>query len=175
MNDDYRRSTWIATRRLRTRPLALAALMAAALLVAACDGTVAEPVTGEPAAAVTVDDITVRDAWLRPAAEGGSTAAYFVAANRGGADDRLLRVAIDGAAVVEIHETVLDGDIARMEARPDGIVVPAGGETAFAPMGLHVMVVDVRPAIEDGATVDLVLEFERAGSVVVPAEVTLGR
>lgn len=151
--------------RLSPVPLAVrvarVALAAAALTAAA--GCAREPAVLE-----------ARDAWIRPAAAGQTTAAYLVVEG-GAADDRLLGGAFADAARVELHETVLDGDMARMVPRPEGLVVPAGGELELAPRGAHLMLIDLRRDLAEGETVTMTLAFEGAGARTVEAEVTLDR
>jgi copper(I)-binding protein len=148
--------------------LALLAWLVAVLpVVAACGGQGAADGTSE-------GGITVREAWLRPAPAGGSTAAYMVLVNEGATDVRLLGVGFPDAERVEIHETVMEGDIARMVHRAEGLLLPAGSETELAPMGKHVMIVDLARPIEDGASETLVLRFEQAGAMEIDAQVRLG-
>lgn len=158
-----------AANRLLRRLVLLVLVIVSLPIVAACDGNGDAGGSGASAG-----DLTVHDVWMRPAPAGGSTAAYMVVLNQGDEDDTLLGVAFPDAERVEIHETVMEGDIARMIARPDGLILAAGTETALAPMGKHVMVVDLARPLEDGATEMLLLRFEKAGEMSVPATVQLG-
>ncbi|MBI4505455.1 MAG: copper chaperone PCu(A)C [Chloroflexi bacterium] len=104
------------------------------------------------------------------AAGGGVSAAYMTLTNRGASADFLVGVRCDMASAAELHESVREGDIVRM--RPAARVeVPAGGQTALAPGGLHVMLVGVKRELVPGAKVPLVLRFERSGEVGVEAVV----
>jgi len=145
----------------RRRPAAVLAAALAAVLSAGCAG-------GGPA------ELEARDAWIRPAAAGQTTAAYLVVEG-GAADDRLLGGSFADAARVELHETVLEGDMARMVPRPEGLVVPAGGELVLAPRGAHLMLIDLRRDLAEGETVTMTLAFEGAGARTVEAEVTMDR
>ncbi len=53
----------------------------------------------------------------------------------------------------------------------DRIEVPAGETVVFEPGGYHVMLLDLAEPLEVGDTVEVTLTFERAGDVVVTAEV----
>lgn len=100
-----------------------------------------------------------------------NTAAYFVVKNNGRKADRLLGAACACAARADLHTTVQAGAVARM--RPlAGVVVPAGGQTAFAPGGDHLMLTGVKRPIAPGAVVTLTLRFERAGLVTAPFRAT---
>ncbi len=59
---------------------------------------------------------------------GANSAAYMVISNSGKEADRLVSAKADVSKAVEIHETVMDGDVMRMQAVQGGIEVPAGGQ-----------------------------------------------
>lgn len=125
--------------------------------------------------------IQVRDAWARPGAmgmghehmghEGESTsAAYFIIINDGDQPDALVGAAADVAEKVELHETHMEGDVARM--RPVARVeIPARGQVEFRPRGLHVMLIGLKQDLRAGDTFTLTLRFERSGEIQVPVVV----
>lgn len=113
----------------------------------------------EPAPLVTVTD-------ARVIALPASAAAYFTLTNSGG-PDRLLSVAAPGTGDATIHETVMDGDMMRMQPVTGGVAVPAGATVRFSPQGRHVMIMPSRPIADP--LVRLVLTFERQGAVTVSA------
>lgn len=88
--------------------------------------------------------------------------ALYVKVANAGVEDRLLRVETAAAKSAELHETVFEGDVARMLPRPEGFVVPAGGSLELSPGGKHVMLFGVGG---DREKVDATLVFERAGPV----------
>ena len=96
-----------------------------------------------------------------------NTAAYFVLKNQGRAPDRLLGASCACAAKVELHQHVMKGAVASM-APVASVVVPAGGQVAFAPGGHHAMLTGLKRPLEAGTMVELTLRFERAGAVKVP-------
>jgi copper(I)-binding protein len=118
---------------------------------------------------------TISDAWVRPAmGPDRPAAAYMVITNTSGQADALLSVSMAGASSVEIHETTTDASgmtgmhpIARLE-------VPAGGTVKLEPGGYHLMIMGLTTPLEVGSKVKLELVFERAGKVVVEADVRQG-
>jgi copper(I)-binding protein len=58
---------------------------------------------------------------------------------------------------IEIHETVVDGAVGRMQ-RVERVELPGGEPVAFEPGGLHLMVIGARP-LAPPATLDLTLSF----------------
>lgn len=133
--------------------------------------------------------IEVQEVWARPAmtmkessgssGEGmgigqpmpGTGAVFMWLKNAGGEPDRLTGGQTDVAVVIEIHETVMEGDVMKMRMLPDGLVVPAKGEVLLKPGGYHIMLVGIKRDLEVGDTFALDLEFEKSGTVTVQPEV----
>ncbi len=104
---------------------------------------------------------------------GGTSAAYMVLINRGGAGDRLISASTDVAEVVELHETKMVDNVMQMAPVAGGIPVPANGQVELKPGGLHVMLIGLKRDLAAGETVRLTLNFERAGTVTVDAPVRM--
>jgi hypothetical protein len=113
--------------------------------------------------------ITIDRPWARPAAAGNS-AAYFTVANAGGAD-RLVGVASEVAAAVEMHSTTIDAQGVGRMVPVQAVDIPAGGQARFAPGGLHVMLIGLQRPLAQGQEFPLTLTFERAGPVTVAVAV----
>jgi len=119
-------------------------------------------------------NITVEQAWIRPADAGASvTGAFLTIENTGNGEDRLLSVITSVADVIEIHETRVVNDIAAMIPQEDGVVIPANQIIRFQPGGLHLMVLNVSEALEEGRTVELTLVFESGLEMTIEALVSL--
>jgi copper(I)-binding protein len=163
-----------------------------ALLLGACgsdssDTTDTTGPTAEPG-------ITVEGAWARTSPMMASAGAAYMTLTSS-VDDRLTGVAVDAgiAATVELHETVMAGDMGggmtgdttgdmsgsmpvstepTMMMQPvDGIDLPAGTAVELKPGGYHVMLLDLVAPLEMGQTFTITLTFEQAGSVEVPVTV----
>jgi copper(I)-binding protein len=100
---------------------------------------------------------------------GPNTAAYFVVTNSGDEADTLVGVTAS-AGMAEIHETIMQNDVATMQPVTGGVEVPAGGEVDFEPGGLHIMLLDV-PALAAGDMVTINLEWEKSGTLTIEAPV----
>jgi copper(I)-binding protein len=114
--------------------------------------------------------LTVENAWARPMTvqmgeegplPGTSSAVYLEILNRSPGPDRLLGGETDAAARVELHESILAGDVVRMR-RVEGVDLPQGGRVALAPGGLHLMLLDLRRSLVVGDTLSLTLVFQTA-------------
>lgn len=103
--------------------------------------------------------LQARDAWVRANPPGAPTAAYLTIANASARPARLVRVETDAFKRVEIHTTVHEKGV--MSMRPvEALEVPAGGEVALAPGGLHIMLYGATRPYQAGDTIALELHFE---------------
>ncbi len=118
----------------------------------------------------TGGELTVSDAWARPAAAGGNSAVYFVIENSG-AEDALLGASVAVADSAEMHRSVMDEGVMRMEMQPS-VAVPGGGRVAFEPGGLHIMLIGLKEDLNPGDSLEVTLTFEKAGEITlqVPVE-----
>lgn len=176
--------------------LVLVALAATGLVAVACGGeeeeapsptaTAARPAATEAPASPEAQAIVIEDAWARPSptgqmgGDGGQGmqgtmaptrgAAYMVIRNTGTEDDALVGASSDVAMTTEVHESYMEGDTMMMR-RVERIPVPAGGEVVLEPGGYHVMFIDLKEPLQAGTTIEITLEFEKAGEIAVEAEV----
>jgi hypothetical protein len=154
------------------------------LLVLAIGISACKPITEN------APEIEVKDAWVRatgamgdangelPTAEGHSgmneggvnSAAYMVIANKGGINDRLLRVEGDVAQAIELHRSEIVDGVMRMSPMQN-IEIPAGGQAELKPGSLHVMLIGIKGKLKPGDQVSLILVFELSGNLTVQAEV----
>jgi copper(I)-binding protein len=112
-----------------------------------------------------ISDPVLVKAFSKARAAGG----YMTIANVGETDTLIGARAMPYMAM--IHESRDDGGVAKM-VHLDAVEVPGGGELVFAQGGLHVMVMGLQPGdLEVGGTLEIVLEFDRAGEVPVMFEV----
>jgi copper(I)-binding protein len=140
--------------------LALALLVAALALPCATGALAAQGAT-----------ITVRDAWVREAAAGRAvTAAFMVLENKGETMRALVRGAASVGDTLELHEMVREDGMMRMSpvAR---IELPARGETALRPGGLHMMIFGLKAPLAAGDSVRLTLTLDDGSIVRVMAPV----
>jgi copper(I)-binding protein len=129
--------------------------------------------------------IQVEDVWSRPAMAmqesseasesgmgmAGTGAAFMLIRNEGSEPDRLMGGRTEVAEVVEIHETVLEDDIMKMQMLAEGLEVPARGEVQLEPGGYHVMLIGIKQDLNVGESYTLELQFEKSGTISVEPEV----
>ena len=101
----------------------------------------------------------------------GTGAVFMRLKNVGDEPDRLIGGQTDVAEVVEIHETLMEGEVMKMRMLPDGLAVPAKGEVLLKPGSYHVMLIGIKRDLRLGDTFELDLEFEKSGTVTIQPEV----
>jgi len=111
------------------------------------------------AQSANASELMVRDAWARATA-GRSTigAAYLTLKNMGSTADRLISATTPVAGSVEMHATIQDGDVMRMQ-KLDSIELAPDATVEFKPSGMHIMLVDVAAPLKQGTSFPLTLTF----------------
>lgn len=158
-----------SSRRFSRNSSALAAavaLIASSVLAGCAVGTSTAPSAVTP---------TISGAWVRPPMGTDRPAAgYLVITNTGTVADALLGATSPVAMSVELHETTMDSSGMAGMHPIERLEIPAGGTVRLEPGGYHLMLMNVGDKVKVGGTVELRLEFEKAGTVVVQAEVREG-
>lgn len=90
----------------------------------------------------------------------GVSAAYMTITNKGDKADRLVKAETSVAGLVEIHETVVQNDVAQMQPMLNGIEVPALSSVELKPGGYHIMLMDLKEDLVVGQTITIKLTFE---------------
>lgn len=117
--------------------------------------------------------IEVHNAWARPAAQGGNGGVYFELHNHDSTPDELIGASSDVAAVVEIHESKMDGDVMQMHMIPS-LPLEAYADIAFEPGGLHVMLINLKQDLKIDDEFDIVLHFKNYEDITVHVQVKEG-
>jgi copper(I)-binding protein len=131
-----------------------------------------------PASYASADDyraaeLTITSPWSMELPPNAPTvAAYFVIHNEGKTADRLLSAETPVAGAAQLHEHVHANGLMKMQHVPN-VEVPPGGDAIFAPMGYHVMLLDLKDkaALVDGKSFSLTLHFEKSGDVTLQVQV----
>ena len=118
-------------------------------------------------------ELTIANPWSMELPPNAPTvAAYFVIHNNGTTGDKLVSVDSPVAGLTQLHEHVHANGLMKMQQVPS-VEVAAGGDTVFAPMGHHVMLLELqdKSRLTDGQTFPLTLHFEKSGEVTVQVPV----
>jgi periplasmic copper chaperone A len=97
-------------------------------------------------------------------------AAYMTIMNSGEVDDTLIAASTEVAERVELHQSVVEGGVAKMRL-VEGITVPAGGKAVLERGGYHLMLINPKPLTE-GDRYILTLRFGQSGQLNVEVPVT---
>lgn len=139
--------------------MSMAVAVGAATLLGACSGP------GGPQLA---------EAWVRPGVAGAESAAYLTITAPTGQGDALLTASSPAATMVQLHEVSTDAQGMTGMHHIDRLDIPAGETIRLEPGGYHLMLMGLTAELAVGGTIELTLVFERAGNVVVAAEIRPG-
>lgn len=103
--------------------------------------------------------------------QGFSSRLFLVIRNKRHPADYLVSAQTPVAAAVEIHQTIMEGAIAKMRRVEGGLEVPSDGELALEHGSYHIMLIDLQQDLEAGDYIDLTLNLEHSGSVMVEVEI----
>lgn len=108
-------------------------------------------------------EIVVKDAWVRATVVGQKVTALYLRVESAAAAT-LVGIGVSPlvAGQTEVHETVRDKDMARMQ-RVERIPIDAGEALDFTPGGYHAMLIDLRRQLKAGESVPVTLSFSQAG------------
>jgi copper(I)-binding protein len=123
-----------------------------------------------PAAAqeFKIGAVVVERPWTRATPGGAKVAGgYLTVRNTGNEPDRLIGGSLAQAGRFEIHESRLEGDVARMRHLPGGLEIKPGQSVTLAPGGYHVMFMGLKAPLKQGDKIKGQLIFQKAGTVEV--------
>ena len=143
------------------RPLAAALALAAVLAPAA------------QAADAKHDALVVRQPWSRPAQAGMNGVGFMTLVNAGRTPVTLKGAESPAAGVVEMHQSSMAGGVMSMRRVDNGVVIPPGGQVAFAPGGLHFMLLNLKTAQSEGQKLPLTLILDGGRRVKVELDIRL--
>ncbi|USQ95693.1 copper chaperone PCu(A)C [Caulobacter sp. RL271] len=117
--------------------------------------------------------LTIRQPWSRPAQAGMNGVGFFTLVNAGKTPVTLQRVESPAAGKVEIHQSAMANGVMTMRRQDAGVVVPAGGQVAFAPGGYHLMLLSLKAPQGVGQKVPVTLVFDNGRKAQVDLTVQL--
>jgi len=152
---------------MKSALFACLALAVGTLALAACD-------SGKSTAAASPEarqTISVSDGRLvLPAVRGNPGAVYLTVHNPTANPAMISGAEVRGAGSAMIHRSTMSGGVSGMEMLAQ-VAVPAKGELAFAPGDLHLMAMDLDPALQKGGKTEASLTFAGGAKVSFPVEI----
>lgn len=150
--------------------ITLAAALGAAALVFAAPAT-AQHSHGAATPAVQsvrVGNLVIEAPWTRATPQGARVAGgYMKITNTGREADRLTGGSFPLAGRFEVHEMAVANGVMTMRELVRGLEIGPGQTVELKPGGFHVMFMQLREPVREGAAVKGTLVFEKAGTVEI--------
>ncbi len=118
------------------------------------------------------DGLIIEKVWARET--GGrtmSSAIYMTIKNPSHTGDTLVDVASDAAKMVQIHQSVSEDGIMKMN-HIEGLPIAAGSKVSLKPGSYHIMLMKLAKPLNAGDVFMVTLSFEKAGDITVPVTVS---
>ena len=110
--------------------------------------------------ALAQDAVKVDDAWVRASVPGQKATGAFMTLTAPAAT-QLVGASSPAAGITEVHEMAMQGDVMKMRAI-ESLALPVGRPVQLKPGGYHIMLLDLKAPLAQGATVPLTLLFKDA-------------
>ena len=112
--------------------------------------------------------LTIKTPWTRPAQAGMNGVGFMTLANAGPKPVTLLRAESPAAGKVEIHSSSMSpAGVMSMRREDKGVVIPAGGQVAFASGGYHFMLLGLKQPQAQGQKTPVTLIFDNGRRALV--------
>jgi copper(I)-binding protein len=106
------------------------------------------------------DSIIIRDAWMLEAPPNARViAAYMTIENRTSQSMTLIGVSSERFKRIEVHQTVMHGDVMRMVPHEE-LEIPARGMVSLKPGSYHLMLIGPESVPKEGDVINLKLQFD---------------
>ncbi len=120
-------------------------------------------------------NIVIEDLWVREVPPVSTmSAAFLKIKNTGDEEDYLIKVESEIAEIAEIHISSVKEGIIRMR-RVKEVIIPPGQTVTFKPMGMHVMLINLKKTLREGEKVRFKFVFRKSGSIIAEGTVRKGR
>jgi hypothetical protein len=118
-----------------------------------------------------IGDLEIIHPVARPTMGAAANSAVYLTIRNEGEADVLIDVHGPQADAVDLHTSVMEGEVMTMRPLEDGLEIPPGGEVELVSGGHHVMLMGLAEPLRVGDTFPLTLVFERAGAIEVEVHV----
>jgi hypothetical protein len=123
----------------------------------------------------TTAEIVINDPWVRSAPPNAPALGLFMQINNNTNHDiKLLSANASGYKRIELHRTVVQGDMMKM-VKQEFMPIPAKGKLHLKPGSWHIMLISPESVLYEGDTVMIDLVFDNGLSKTVHAQVRKGK
>jgi hypothetical protein len=127
------------------------------------------------AASADSEEIHIQNPWVRAAPPTVKIlAGYFSLTNNSEQSRKIIAVSSPVFKQIEIHRSVMHGDMAHMEHQKE-LAIPPHAVVTFEPGELHLMLMDANKPLHIGDTVPMTLRFQNGKKVEFDATVRSGQ
>ena len=106
-------------------------------------------------------DLTIFHPLGASSGRGPDSAVYLTIKNAGKEADKFISAESPAAEKAELHETRDEDGVMKMRAVKDGAEIKPGSSLEFKPGGYHIMLIDLKKPLEEGAMVPLTITLAR--------------
>ena len=111
------------------------------------------------------DNLVVKHPWMKISQKNG--AGYFKITNTSSEDIHLVKVISNNVKNIELHEVIIEDDIAKMRPTPGGVVIKAGDIMEFKPMSNHLMFFGINKDYKEGEMMEAKFIFKNLDALDV--------
>lgn len=116
------------------------------------------------AAGAQAQTVEVKNAWVRATVQGQKATGAFMQITAPAAST-LVSISTPVAAVAEVHEMKMDGDVMRMRPLTKGLELPAGTTVQLQPGGYHLMLMELKLPLQKDTTIPITLTLQNSKGV----------
>jgi periplasmic copper chaperone A len=115
-----------------------------------------------------VGSLLIDHPWAIATPDGAQVGAgYLKVTNEGKEPDRLIALTSPAARKLTLHQSVREGDVAKMRPLDKGIEIKPGETVELKPEGMHIMFEGLKGPLIAASRVQGTLVFEKAGKIDV--------
>lgn len=127
-------------------------------------------------ALANAQDLLIKNAWARFSVPGMKASGVFLDLdNQSRQDDVLLSVSTPVAGQGEIHESISENGMMKMQALPEGLPLPASQVTHLQPGSYHVMLMNLKEPLKLGMTIPVTFKFKYHKPIIINVPVIKGK
>lgn len=156
----------------RNIPILFLVVLLISLALVACSGETPAEEPAMESEGTEKSGLTIKNVQANMTLPSETGSFWMEITNNSGADDALVGAEVDGCAVIELHDMVMDGDTMVMRQVEGGkISIPDGETVVLKKGGLHVMCIGKEAPLETGSSIDIALQFDNGGTITVSGKV----
>jgi periplasmic copper chaperone A len=100
-----------------------------------------------------------------------TSAAYMLIENTGDTADKLISVSSNAAELTQLHQTIVENEVAKMQEVTGGLEIPAKGSAELKPGSYHIMLMQLHRDLVVGDLIKVTLTFESGTTLEVTVPV----